>query len=105
VALKNCQTAIFTGATVANGSISELLALTPSDTAVAVVGPSAGFVPDPLFARKVALVGTSMITDIDRALDLLAEGGGGYRLFDGCVRKINLPNMPRLQQLGLVQGC
>ncbi|MBM9615529.1 DUF364 domain-containing protein [Desulfobulbus rhabdoformis] len=105
VALKNCQTAIFTGATVANGSISELLALTPSDTAIAVVGPSAGFVPDPLFARKVAMVGTSMITDIDRALDLLAEGGGGYRLFDGCVRKINLPNLLRLQQLGLVQAC
>ncbi len=104
-ALNECETAIFTGATVANGSIRDLLALTPAKAAVAVVGPSAGFVPDPLFARKVALVGTSMITDIDRALDLLAEGGGGYRLFDGCVRKINLLNLPLLQRLGLMHSC
>lgn len=102
-ALGACETAVFTGASVANGSIGELLALTPADAAVAVVGPSAGFVPDPLFARNVALVGTAMITDIDRALHLLAEGGGGYRLFDGCVRKINLLNRPRLQRLGLMQ--
>nr|WP_321465452.1 DUF364 domain-containing protein [uncultured Desulfobulbus sp.] len=102
-ALADCETAVFTGATVANGSICDLLALTPAQAAVAVVGPSAGFVPDPLFARKVAMVGTSMITDIDRALDLLAEGGGGYRLFDGCVQKINLLNLPRMQRLGLIQ--
>lgn len=105
MALNACETAVFTGASVANGSIGELLAMTPPGAAVAVVGPSAGFVPEPLFARKVAMVGTSMITDIDRALDLLAEGGGGYRLFDGCVRKINLLNLPRLHQLGLARSC
>ena len=103
--LGECETAVFTGAAVANGSIGELLALTPPDAAVAVVGPSAGLVPDPLFARNVALVGTAMVTDIDRALHLLAEGGGGYRLFDGCVRKINLLNLPRLQRLGLIHSC
>jgi len=105
LALSGCETAVFTGAAVANGSIGDLLALTPAEAAVTVVGPSAGFVPDPLFARGVAMVGTSMITDIDRALDLLAEGGGGYRLFDGCVRKINLLNVPRLQRLGLMHSC
>ncbi|MGD9948494.1 MAG: DUF364 domain-containing protein [Desulfobulbus sp.] len=104
-ALSGCDTAVFTGAAVANGSISELLALTPPEAAVAVVGPSAGFVPEPLFARNVAMVGTSMIIDIDRALGLLAEGGGGYRLFNGCVRKINLLNLPRLHQLGLMGSC
>ncbi len=104
-ALGRCDTAVFTGASVANGSIFELLALTPPTAAIAVVGPSAGFVPDPLFARGVAMVGTSVVTDIDRALDMLAEGGGGYRLFNGCVRKINLLNRPRLQQLGLLRGC
>ena len=101
-ALNECETAVFTGAAVANGSISDLLALTPPEAAVAVVGPSAGFAPEPLFSRKVAMVGTSMIIDIDRALDLLAEGGGGYRLFNGCVRKINLLNVPRLRHLGLL---
>lgn len=101
-ALARCQTAVFTGAAIANGSIEQLIAQVPDDAAIAVVGPTAGFVPEPLFRRHVALVGTSVVTNSDRALELLAEGGGGYRLFTSCVRKINLLNAPRLQQLGLM---
>jgi uncharacterized protein len=99
--LSHCGTAIFTGAAIANGSISQLIDLVPADAAIAVVGPTAGFVPEPLFRRKVAMVGTVMVTDSDHALEILAEGGGGYRLFNECVRKINILNVPRLQQLGL----
>lgn len=101
-ALARCQTAVFTGAAIANGTIEQLIAQVPDDAAIAVVGPTAGFVPDPLFHRNVAMVGTSMVTNGDRTLELLAEGGGGYRLFASCVRKINLLNVPRLQQLGLM---
>ena len=104
-ALACCETAVFTGAAIANGSIEGLIDLVPPNAAIAVVGPSAGFVPEPLFRRKVALIGTAMVVDIDRALELLAEGGGGYRLFDGCVRKINLLNIPRLNRLGLMHSC
>jgi uncharacterized protein len=57
-----------------------------------VVGPTAGFVPEPLFRRNVAMVGTVAVTNSDRALDLLAEGGGAYQLFKNCVRKINMVN-------------
>ena len=103
-ALAGCDTAVFTGATIANGSIQKLIDLVPEDAAIAVVGPTAGFVPEPLFRRNVALVGTAMVTDSDRALELLAEGGGGYRLFAGCMRKINLLNVPRLSQLGLMRS-
>lgn len=90
--LGHCETAIFTGAAVANGSILELIELVPGDAAIAVVGPSAGFIPDPLFARGVALVGTSVVSDIDEALEILSEGGGAYQLFGSCVHKINLIN-------------
>lgn len=100
-ALARCETAVFTGAAIANNSIGELLSLVPKDAAIAVVGPTAGFVPDPLFRRNTALVGTVVVTDSDQALEILAEGGGGYRLFGSCVRKINLVNVPRLRQLGL----
>lgn len=100
-ALARCETAVFTGAAIANNSIGKLLSLVPKDAAIAVVGPTAGFVPDPLFRRNIALVGTVVVTDSDQALEILAEGGGGYRLFGSCVRKINLVNVPRLRQLGL----
>ena len=100
-ALAGCETAVFTGAAIANGSIGQLIDLVPADAAIAVVGPTAGFIPEPLFRRHVAMVGTVMVTDSDQALEILAEGGGGYRLFSECVQKINLFNIPRLRQLGL----
>jgi uncharacterized protein (DUF4213/DUF364 family) len=103
-ALSRCQTAIFTGAAIANGTITQLIDWAPADAAIAVVGPTAGFVPEPLFRRGVALIGTSVVTDSDQALEILAEGGGGYRLFGACVRKINLLNEERLRQRGLNHG-
>jgi uncharacterized protein (DUF4213/DUF364 family) len=99
--LARCETAVFTGAAIANGSIEELISLVPGDAAMAVVGPTAGFVPEPLFRRNAAMVGTVVVTDIDQALEVLCEGGGGYRLFGTCMRKINLLNNERLRRLGL----
>ena len=99
--LARCETAVFTGAAIANGSMEQLISFVPADAAMAVVGPTAGFVPEPLFLRNAAMVGTVVVTDIDQALEILAEGGGGYRLFGTCMRKINLLNVQRLRQLGL----
>ncbi|MFA7060881.1 MAG: DUF364 domain-containing protein [Pedobacter sp.] len=96
-----CETAVFTGAAIANGSIEQLISLVPENAAIAVVGPTAGFIPEALFRRNVAMIGTVVVTDIDQALEILAEGGGGYRLFGSCVRKINLLNVERLCHLGL----
>lgn len=99
--LARCETAVFTGAAIANGSMEQLISFVPVDAAMAVVGPTAGFVPEPLFRRNAAMVGTVVVTDIDQALEALGEGGGGYRLFGTCMRKINLLNVNRLRQLGL----
>lgn len=98
-ALSRCQTAVFTGASIANGSIETLLGYVPDDVAVAVVGPTAAFIPEPLFRRKVAMIGTAVVTDSDRAIEILSEGGGAYQLFGSCVRKINLINGERILQL------
>lgn len=101
VILAGCETAVFTGAAIANGSITGLLSMVPNNAAIAVVGPTAGFIPDQLFRRKVAMVGTVVVKDSDLALDLLAEGGGGYRLFESCMRKINISNLERMEVLNL----
>jgi uncharacterized protein len=91
-ALALCETAIFTGASIANGTIEYLISNVSEKAAIVVVGPTAGFVPEPLFRRNVALVGTVAVTDSDLALDLLSEGGGAYQLFKKCLRKIILIN-------------
>jgi uncharacterized protein (DUF4213/DUF364 family) len=89
--LPACDTVIITGASIANGTIEHLLGLTKRGATVLVTGPTAGMLPDALFARNASVVSGAEVTDVDEALDLLAEGAGAYRLFtDGCVRKINI---------------
>ncbi len=91
--LPQCGTVIITGAAIANGTIETLLDLTQEDATVIVAGPTAGFIPEALFARGVAIVSTALVAAPDRTLDLLAEGKGAYQLFaEQCVRKINLLN-------------
>lgn len=98
--IARCETAVFTGASIANGTVEQLISFVPENAAIAIVGPTAGFVPEPLFHRNAAIVGTVAVTDSDQALEILAEGGGGYRLFGNCVRKINLINAERLRRMG-----
>ena len=91
--LPQCDTVIITGAAIANGTMEALLDLTREDATVVVAGPTAGFVPDALFARGVSIVSTVVVTEPERTLDLLAEGKGAYQLFaEKCIRKINLLN-------------
>ena len=89
--LPRCDAVIITGAAIANGTMETLLDLTPEDATVIVAGPTAGFLPDALFARGVSIVSTVVVPDPDRALDLLAEGNGAFQLFAAkCLRKINI---------------
>lgn len=100
-ALGWCDTAVITGASIANGSFEYLVSNVRSDAAVAVVGPTAGFIPLPLFRRGVAIISTVTVTDGDMVLDILSEGGGAYQLFGTCVKKINLLNRDRIFELGM----
>lgn len=100
-ALDWCDTAVITGASIANGSFENLVSKVKPEAAVAVVGPTAGFIPIPLFRRGVAIVSTATVTDGDMALDILSEGGGAFQLFGTCVKKINLLNHDRMFELGI----
>ena len=75
-ALAACDTAILTGATIPNGTLPGLLEAVAADAVVSVIGPTAGILPEPLFDRGVSVVGTTLVTDVDQALDILSEGGG-----------------------------
>ncbi len=91
--LPQCDTVIITGAAIANGTMEMLLDLAKKDATVVVAGPTAGFLPDALFARGVSIVSTVVVAEPERTLDLLAEGKGAYQLFaEKCLRKINLLN-------------
>lgn len=88
--LPACDTVIITGASIANGTIDELIGWTKPGANIIVTGPTASLLPDAFFARNVTMVSGVKVTDPDLALDMLAEGAGAYHLFNACVRKINV---------------
>ncbi len=71
--LSTCNKVLSTSTTVLNNSLDEILAHCSAHTLVSVVGPTAGYFPDPLFARGVDVVGGRVVQDGALFLQLLAE--------------------------------
>ena len=61
--LKHCNKVLCTSTTVNNNTIDEILSHCKKDAKVSVIGPTAGFFPDPLFKRGVDVVGGNLICD------------------------------------------
>ena len=74
------EVAIITGSALANGTIDRLLELAGNARIVALVGPTVSCLPDPLFRRGVDFAGGIRIRDADKAMQILAEGGGTPQL-------------------------
>jgi uncharacterized protein (DUF4213/DUF364 family) len=85
-----CDTVIITGASIANGTIDELLSYVRPEAKTIVTGPTASFLPDAFFRRNVDVVGGVLVTRPDEAIDMLSEGVGAYHLFNKCVKKMNI---------------
>lgn len=67
--LRECNKVLSTAATLLNNSIDTILGYVTGAEAVVVIGPTAGFFPDPLFARGVTAVGGTQILDADVAIE------------------------------------
>ncbi len=61
--LADCNKVIATSTLLLNGTLDAMLAACASARSFALIGPGAGCLPDPLFARGVTLVGGTWITD------------------------------------------
>lgn len=97
--LPRCTTVIITGASIANGSFEGLLDHVNPEARLIVTGPTSSFLPDALFRRGVDIVGGVIVSDSDRAIDMLSEGAAAYHLFGECIRKINiLRNLPEVSR-------
>jgi len=72
-ALASCNKVLCTSTTVLNDSLDDILTICLPETFVSVVGPTAGYFPDPLFSRGVDVVGGRVVTDGPAFLKLLAE--------------------------------
>lgn len=61
-------------------SLEDLLGLARPGTSIALIGPSVPLWPAPFIKRGVGVLGGVRITDADRLLDCLAEGGSDCHL-------------------------
>lgn len=72
--LVSCNKVIATSTMLLNDSLDAMLSVCANANSFALVGPGAGCLPDPLFARGVTLVGGTWITDRQAFLAALAAG-------------------------------
>jgi uncharacterized protein (DUF4213/DUF364 family) len=71
--LRTCNKILCTSTTVLNNSLDEILAHCSPEAFVSIIGPTAGYFPDPLFARGVDVVGGRVVRDGALFLRLLAD--------------------------------
>lgn len=79
---------IITGVTLITDTLEELLEMTKPDAVVIVVGPTVSMMPAALFKRNVKYVGGVLVTDPDKLLDIIGEGGSGYHFFGKYANKV-----------------
>jgi uncharacterized protein (DUF4213/DUF364 family) len=72
--LASCGKVLSTSTVLLNDTLDDVLAYCRSAQYFAMVGPGAGCLPDPLFARGVTLLGGNWICDREGFLDALKHG-------------------------------
>ncbi|MEA3435555.1 MAG: DUF364 domain-containing protein [Thermodesulfobacteriota bacterium] len=71
--LSTCNKILCTSTTILNNSLDEILAHCSPDAFVSIIGPTAGYFPNPLFARGVDVVSGRIVKDGELFLQLIAE--------------------------------
>ena len=73
--LPRADVVIITGTALANGTIDRLLELSKNAREKGLVGPTASIFPDPIFRHGVTLIGGVRVTDGEKIIQIISEGG------------------------------
>jgi uncharacterized protein (DUF4213/DUF364 family) len=79
---------IITGVTLVNHTLEGILSAAKPGAEIAVMGPTASLLPEPLFERGVRVVGGVWVKKSDELLDVLAAGGSGFHFFNTLAPRI-----------------
>jgi uncharacterized protein (DUF4213/DUF364 family) len=95
--LEACNKILCTASTLLNDSIDEVLTHTRRAEATVIVGPTASFLPDPLFRRGVIAMGGTEILDAEAAIgDLKADRGLAASSRKFLIRRADYPGIEAL---------
>ena len=75
-ALENCDVAMITDTTIINNTLQGLLKAVDKAREVVILGPSTPYVPAAFSGTPVTLLAGSVIRDLDKVHQAVAEGGG-----------------------------
>lgn len=97
-ALAAADLVFITGLTLVNGTFPEVVRRTPNARYRVLLGPTVPLSPV-LFDYGVHLVGSTLILDVDRAVDC-CRWGAGSEIFEqeGVMRRVNLTCVPELKE-------
>ncbi len=79
---------VITGVSLLYHTLEAILDAARPGAEIAVMGPTASMLPEPLFDRGVRVVGGVWVRRPDETLDVLAAGGSGYHLFGRLVDRV-----------------
>lgn len=99
--LSDCNKILCTSTTVLNNTIDEILQHSSHAEKFSVVGPSAGFIPDPLFKLGVDVIGGTYIKDANLFMQLIRKGerwGPATEKF--CIERENYDGLNALLNAG-----
>lgn len=95
--LRECNKVLCTSTAVLNDSIDEILRYCSKAEKISIIGPTAGFIPDPLFTRGVDIVGSTFINNTSLFMELIRQKkrwGSATRKY--CIQKRNYPGIDLL---------
>ena len=91
-AFEKSKVLIITGTAIVNHTIDSILSLIKNDIRTAIIGPTASMIPDAFFKRGVNIMAGVRITDSERMIKILKQGGSAYHLLKECSEKIAFIN-------------
>ena len=83
--LRDCDKILSTSTILLNDTLDRMLSLCGRARRIALIGPSAGCLPDALFSRGVSSLGGSWVSDRDGFVEALTRGEGWSRHARKCV--------------------
>jgi len=93
--LSKCNKVLCTSTTVFNNTIDDVLSHCSKDAFISIIGPTAGYFPDPLFEKGVDVVGGTMVTDGELFMNLIAakeRWGAATQKF--CFKRADYKGLP-----------
>lgn len=90
--LPDADLAVITGVTILNDTLPPLLEMAKKGSQIIVTGPTASMLPGSFFKRGVTTMGGIIVTDADRVLNIISEGGSGYHFFGKGAERLVIKN-------------